>query len=185
MLLEFDTRFRDAYDVEGKYKELRGKRRYRLALYETMAWDWVKRELCCPRCGAQKLGRNEQWSENPRRFVNMTCQACGSGLHFVASYTNLRGYVQVNSYKTLCELIEAGEMPNLVCLAYDRDRFAVKDLFVVPGENITREYLSPGAIRGEPKDRDIWCNIMLGLLVHEQGEEAIIDIVRDGRVVEK
>lgn len=158
------------------------RRRSRIphTLYRTLVQDWVERELFCPRCGAIAL-KERHGLRDFRDFPNYVCEGCGREIYLIDNYLNMRGAIRSNHYRGPRERIEAGCMPDVICLRYDRERYEVADLFVVPGSCLRTDYLQLGVLAQEPEEgHDIWCDISVWQMAHELGEAAVVDIVRDG-----
>ncbi len=183
-----DTRFNDELrqwyveNAQPRRAQRGGKVRITGLTYRALVDDWVGRELPCPRCGKLTLEKCPA-PLGQHDVANYACKACGREFYLIDSHLPLRGVARCGSYRGMVRRIEEGSAFDVICLRYDRDRFEVTDLFVVPGTCLSKAYLALGMM-GEPAEgHDTWCDIEIGLLRHELGDDAIVDILHEGRQI--
>ncbi len=183
MNLELDPAIRADFDERGKYVDRRNRRVYQPNMYHRAVEEWVRKELPCPRCGVIALEEPRRRRKSWRDFVNLACCSCGREYLLLKRCIPMRDTAPCPIYRALIERVEAGDAPDVICVACDRDAYQISDVFVVPGCMLDPAFISPGVQPDPTADYDTWSNILIGRMVHELGKEAVVDIVtREGIV---
>ena len=145
----------------------------RAQLARVVTESWVAHELYCPACP------NDAMTPSPpgTKVVDFVCQACGETFQLKSQDHPFGRKVTDAAYEPLIERIENASVPTFLFLHYRRDRWRVRDLFLVP-----RHFFLPSVIerrrRLAPTARRagwVGCNILLSSLP----SDARIPVVRD------
>ena len=135
---------------------------------------WVSEQLYCPACDCDNLAPTPTGT----KVVDFFCGSCDETFQLKSQNHPFGAKVTDAAYGPMIERINSSSAPSFLFLHYRRDKWQVRDLFVVP-----RFFLSPSAIE---RRRALWasarragwigCNIVLSSLPLD----ARIPAVREG-----
>jgi len=162
------------------------KRHFNLGFEETQAafespsqsarvWTerWAERELFCPACGADSLPAHP----NNAPVADLFCRACSEDYELKSQKAKIGAKILDGAWATMLKRLESASNPSLFVMRYDRARYAVSDLIVVPKHFFTPELIEKRKPLAQTARRAGWvgCNILIGRVPHS----GRIQIVRD------
>jgi type II restriction enzyme len=135
---------------------------------------WASANLYCPACPSDSIEPSPPGTE----VVDFLCPDCEEPFQLKSQSRPIRRRVNDSAYDPMIQSVRTAKAPSFFFLHYDRARWSVADLFLVP-----RHFLSPSMIEERPPlgptaERAGWigCNILLSALP----PDARIDVVTDG-----
>ena len=138
---------------------------------------WFQENMYCPACPNDRLERTRGSTE----VVDFLCQECGAEYQVKAKAGALGARLRDAAYGPMIQRARANRSPHFAFLRYDRERWRVWNLLLVPGHFITPDViercppLKPGARRAGW----VGCNI----LANRIPADGRLAAVHDGRVV--
>src|SRR5919201_6479521 len=90
--------------------------------------SWAAENLYCPCCEADRL----QASRANTKVLDYTCLRCRSPFQLKASRAPFAKRVLDGAYTALRDAILSNNTPSLFLLQYDRDRWIVRSLTLIP-----------------------------------------------------
>lgn len=140
---------------------------------------WTLENGYCPRCGNGKLVHER----NNEPVADFICPACGAVFEQKGKNGKFSKSATASNYQKMIDQIITGTNPDIFFLTYDRNRWLVTNLFVVP-----KHFFHPDMIQCRPPlkataRRAGWvgCTIRLNAIP----EEGRIFIIKSGVPVEK
>jgi type II restriction enzyme len=125
------------------------------------AWTehWVRREAYCPNCGNSSVAK----FANNQPVADFFCTSCNEEYELKSQKNKFGAKVLDGAFGTMCDRLAASNNPNLMLLNYDRQKFEVTDLFVVPKHFFVREIIEERRPLAATARRAGWvgCNILL------------------------
>lgn len=159
-------------ELATSYKSLSQKAR---VLTET----WAQENMYCVSCKSDYLDP----APTGKRVIDFTCSDCEEQYQLKSQSHPFGRSVANSAYKPKIEKIKMGTNPNYLFLHYDRSRYQVMDLFLVPRHFMTPSVIEKRKKLSENARRSGWVgsNILLGDLPGD----ARISIVEGEAVVPK
>jgi len=137
---------------------------------------WFEKSMYCPACPSPRLER----TRDNTRVVDFACPSCGAQYQVKAKAGRLGSKVRDAAYRPMMERAEQNQSPHFAFLRYDKTKWRVQRLVLVPGHFVT-----PGVIeRCKPLSakarRAGWvgCNLLLERI----DPEGRVMVVGDGAV---
>jgi type II restriction enzyme len=135
---------------------------------------WAEENLFCPRCTSHHL----RMSPPNTQAIDFTCPRCQSPFQLKCQSRRVSDRLVDAAYAAMVNAIEHDRTPNLFVMHYDRSRWQVENLTLIPRFALSlscierRKPLSPGARRRGW----IGCNIVIANIP----ADARIPVVEDG-----
>lgn len=139
--------------------------------------DWGSQNLYCPNCSEESL--NATPPNTPS--IDYICGGCESTFQLKSQSTKLAFRIIDSAYEKMCQSIQSRMAPNLLLIHYDKKRWSVADLVLVPRFAFSMSVIEKRKPLGPRARRAGWvgCNILLGLIP----ADARVPIVTEGNVV--
>ncbi len=140
---------------------------------------WVARQLYCPNCGAERLGRQP----NNNKVGDFACTTCAEEYELKSQKGRFGAKVNDGAFGAMCERLQASNNPSLLLMNYDLARLSVTDLIVVPKQFFVRKVIQQRPPLAPTARRAGWigCNILLS----EIPETGKLFIIRNGEPLPK
>lgn len=121
--------------------------------------NWVDSEVYCPNCGHFNVDKYE----NNRPFEDFFCPKCDENYELKSKKKNFGSKIVDGAYRTVIELLERGDNPNLFLLNYDFENLGVLDFFVVPKHFFAPDIIEKRKPLSSSARRAGWvgCNFLL------------------------
>lgn len=103
-----------------------------------MSESWAEQNLYCPCCGHSALQR----FPNNRSVADLYCPQCQEQFELKSKARSVGRIVPDGAYQTMIQRIQSEQNPNFFFLNYWDERFAVRDLMIVP-----KHFFSPNVIQ--------------------------------------
>jgi len=146
---------------------------------------WFEANMYCPACPNNRLDRMRGSTE----VVDFLCPECGAEYQVKAKSGALGARLRDAAYRPMIERARANRSPHFAFLGYDRERWRVWNLLLVPGHFITPDVVERCKALSPAARRAGWvgCNILAGrippdgrLLAVESGRAVPAAEVRAG-----
>lgn len=120
---------------------------------------WAGQNLFCPCCPSPRLNLLDP--NVPA--VDMFCPRCSSAFQLKSQRRPPSGRVTDSAYNSMMHAIRSDAAPNLLVLHYDRDRWQVRDLLLIPRFALSASCIEKRRPLGPNARRSGWvgCNILL------------------------
>jgi type II restriction enzyme len=140
--------------------------------------SWGAENLYCPVCDSDRLGR----SAPNREAIDYVCPQCEELFQLKSRSTALAVKIVDAAYNAMRNAIVTGHTPNLFALHYDRPRWQVVSLVIVPRFAYSLSAIEKRKPLGQNARRANWvgCNILLANIP----PDARIAIVKDGVITD-
>ncbi len=121
--------------------------------------DWVNRELYCPNCGKEKLGKYS----NNCPVADFFCQQCQEDFELKSKKNSVGEKIINGAYATMVKRLTSVNNPNFFLLSYDSSLFRVLNFFVIPKHYFVPDIIEKRKPLSSTARRSGWigCNILL------------------------
>lgn len=139
---------------------------------------WGAENFYCLNCPSPRLEPTRRGTE----AIDFTCPRCEDPYQLKSQSRPLGGRINDAGYDAMMRAIRSGNTPNLFALHYDRERWMVRNLIVVPRFLFTESAIQKRkALSGSARRHDwVGCNIVLANLP----QDARIPLIVEGEVRE-
>ncbi|MFQ5664761.1 MAG: DpnI domain-containing protein [Terriglobia bacterium] len=139
---------------------------------------WGEQNFYCLNCPSPQLERTPPGAKG----VDYFCPQCLAAYQLKGQSRPLGGRITDAAYEVMFGLIRAGETPNLFALHYDREKWCVRNLILVPRFVFTESAIEKRKPLSRSARRHGWvgCNFVLANLPND----ARIPLVVDGKTHE-
>lgn len=139
---------------------------------------WGEENLFCPACESDRLSR----SAPNREAIDYVCPQCEAPFQLKSRSTSLLEKILDAAYAAMERAIREGRTPNLVALHYDRARWRVSNLIIVPQFAYSLSAIEKRKPLGPNARRAGWvgCNIVLSNIP----PDARVIVVKDGVITD-
>jgi type II restriction enzyme len=144
-----------------------------------MTETWVEVNLFCPSCPSDSL----EPERAGRKIIDFTCNECDEKFQLKSQSHSFGGKVMNSAYEPKIKAIRNRTNPNYLFLQYDKAKYRVEDLFLVP-----KYFMSPSIIEkrkalSSNARRSGW--IGSNILISRLPLDARISIIEDGTFIDK
>ncbi len=124
-----------------------------------MSEGWAGENLYCPCCPADTIQR----CRNNREAVDYICTSCDSTFQLKSSRSHPTMRIVDGAFAAMMRAVDKGAAPNLLLLQYDRSRWEVKNLTLIPHFAFTSSCIEKRPALSGTARRAGWvgCNILL------------------------
>lgn len=137
---------------------------------------WGEENLFCPCCDSNSLTR----SAPNKEAIDYTCPRCDGPFQLKSRSASFAAKIVDAAYEAMKRAIVSGQTPNLIALHYDRAKWQVINLIVVPRFAYSLSVIEKRKPLGPNAEQAGWvgCNILLSNIP----PDARIPVVQDGVV---
>ena len=138
---------------------------------------WARENLYCPCCDAEKLHATRANT----KALDYTCSLCSSPFELKASRSRFGKRLLDGAFTALTEAILSNRTPNLLLLHYNRERWLVESLTLIPWFAFTLSCVERRRPLSTNAQRSLYvgCNILLCNIP----PDARVQMVDDGEVI--
>jgi type II restriction enzyme len=124
--------------------------------------DWASENLYCPNCNESRLTTHPPNT----RAVDFQCSNCKSPFQLKAQSHGFSGRIVDAAYSAMVSAIRENRTPNLFAIHYERDRWQVLNLILIPHFAFPLSAIEKRKPLGPNARRAGWvgCNILLGAI---------------------
>ncbi len=134
--------------------------------------NWVEKEMYCPSCLNEELGRNT----NNTKVIDFTCNNCYNSFQLKSQSNKFYSRVVDGAFNPMVKLIRSKINPNFFFMQYSNTDWEIKKLFLIPKFFFSEQIIEKRKPLSENARRSGWigCNILLSKLP-DFGKISIID----------
>jgi type II restriction enzyme len=124
-----------------------------------MTEAWAQENLYCVNCESEHLCA----APPNTQVVDFTCRGCAELFQLKSQSAPLGRRVADSGYDAMCRAIRSNQIPNLILLHYDRAKWRVEDVMLIPSFGFSLAAVEKRKPLGPTARRAGWvgCNILL------------------------
>jgi type II restriction enzyme len=139
--------------------------------------SWVAAYIFCPNCGAHRITQHP----NNSHVADFHCNECREQYELKAQRHRFGPKLANGAYAKKLERLASDASPNLMLMNYDRERFAVTNLFFVPKQFFVPAIVEPRPALKPPAKRAGWVGSKI--ILRDVPESGKVWFVRGGEAL--